>query len=76
MLATEPHAERFPIIGWQAFFQFIPPDARPLLPRPISRSFATETEAREWVAEVRRNTPVTTEIAACVVPVRRERPRA
>jgi hypothetical protein len=71
MLAIEPHTERFPIIGWVAYFQFVPEHSRVHLPRPISRSFATEIEAREWVAEVRRNTPATTEIASCVVPVRR-----
>jgi hypothetical protein len=72
MSAISPYAEQFPIIGWQAFFQFVPEHSRMYLPRPISRSFATEAEAREWVAEVRRNTPATTEIASCVVPVRRE----
>jgi hypothetical protein len=72
MLAIEPHTERFPIVGWTAYFQFVPEHSCVYLPRPISRSFATEIEAREWVAKVRRNTPATTEIAACVVPVRRE----
>ncbi len=74
MPAIAPHTERFPIVGWTAFFQFVPPDARPHLLRPISRSFATEAEARAWVDEVRANTPPRAEIAACVVPVRRERP--
>jgi hypothetical protein len=75
MSAIDPYTERFVIIGWTAFFQFVPPDARPHLLRPICRSFASEAEARAWLAEVRA-TPyaATVEIASCVVPVRRRRP--
>jgi hypothetical protein len=72
MPAIAPHSEQFPIIGYVAYFAFVPEQARLHLPRPISRSFATEAEARAWVAEVRRNTAPNVEIAACVVPVRAE----
>ena len=74
-MPIDPHTERFPIIGWVAHFQFVPPDARPRLLRPISRSFPTEADGRAWLAEVRLCAP-TVEIIACVCPVYAEVPRA